>query len=183
MMIKRIDTRDLKRVIKRLAKEAHIDEKKAYRITNQVFKVQRVKLANIIRNDIGLPLVQAKKRIRLSRGRPRSMRNRWKYVALSTGGQALKVHAGRLSPKLIRRRGGGVKVQNKEYPGAFFWHPKGKILKGAQRRVYIRKSSGDIQALAGKPRISSVYQRVGVSMLNRATTQIINRIRREAMFR
>jgi len=182
-MIKKIDTRDVKRAVRQLTKSAHIDERKAFRITNQVFRHQRLKLAGKIRAEIGLPLVQAKRRVRLTRGRQRSMKNRWKYVALSTGGLSLKVHAGRLSPKQIRRKGGGVKVQNKTYPGGFFWNPKGRVLKAAERRVYVRGRDGDIRALTGKPRIGKVYARAGNMILAQATETIINRMKHEAMFK
>jgi len=182
-MLKRIDAKDLQRAVKQLARKAHIDERKAFRITNQVFRDSRLKLAAAIRGATGLPLVQARRRVRLTRGRKRAARDRWKYVALSTGGKALRIHAGRLSPKALRRKGGGVLVQNKRYPNAFFWNPKGKVLKGKDRRVYNRGKDGKIYPIAGKPLLGKVYAKIGDPLLARATARIINRMKREAMFK
>ena len=181
----RIDASDFKLKIRELVRDAYIDEKKANNIVQQEFARGRIELAKLIAGRVRIPLNAARRRIRLVRGR-RAAKERWKYAALGTYGQSLKVHAGRLKTKFLKAKGKrrkgvqrkrGVIVDGKLIQGSFYYNPKGAKLSGKNRRVY----RPGMRSVTVKPNLATVYRQSGPKLIARITDRILKRIMREGM--
>lgn len=187
----KVDASDLMKVVRRMARRGEINPRRANAIVRQEFAAARARMARAVASSTGLTLAQARRRVRVSKGRRRPPRRVWMYRGLYSRGSAVIVHAGRLKTvaprgRGARRRKSGVAVAGKRIPRSFLYNPAGRTLPQRKRRVYRRTSSG-IRAVStkdiGRPNIVDVFRRTGPRVLHSTVQVIGRRLMREAVLR